>query len=252
MKHIAKKVVLLLLMTMVLTALFSVYASAAATTEDSVTNLTTKVAQYGKEIKEQLKNINKMIEGKMGGFAAYAGLAIGVLLILECFFSYKLLGFQMFLAGIYVGFASGLLGYTHLTKIVALPGTYFQWIIAGMVAIIMALIFVWLKKAGLVLFIGLYAFAQLAQFTTSVTVHMALTGLIILLSIFYFKYIFIPVTSLIGGVWGAKKILASSLLASLELDTLFVNTRYEPAVYLGLLIAFFGMFIQLKVAAKKR
>lgn len=252
MKHVAKKIVLLLLMTMVMTAMLSVYASAASAAEDSISNITTKVAQYGNDIKEQLKEVNEMIKGKMGGFAGYAGLIVGVLLILECFLSYKLLGFQMFVAGAYVGFAAGLLGYTHLTNLVALPGEYFKWIIAGMVAVIMALIFMWLKKAGLVLFIGLYAFVQLAQHTTNVTVHLAITALIVLLSVFYFRYIFIHATALAGGIWGAKKIFASSLLASVDLSTLIINTRFEPTVYIGLLIAFIGAFVQLKVVDGKR
>ena len=119
MNKSAQKIAFMLLMIVVLAAIFSVTAFAADGAEasssmDKVNQITDKVAQYSSDIKAQLKELNEKVKGLLGSAAEYLPLVLGVLLLLECFFGYKLLGLQMFLAGGYIGFAVGLIGYTHL------------------------------------------------------------------------------------------------------------------------------------------
>ena len=191
----------------------------------------------------------------LGESVSFIGILMGVLLLLECFFGYKWLGFQMFIAGAYVGVACGLLGFVHLTVNagVNVPGDYVKWVIAGLCAVVFALLFMALKKAGLVIFMGVYAFVNLAPYTNSLVIQIALTAIIVLLSIFFFKYIFIHFTSLWGATKGMTLIFGSSLVSGIvNLENFIVNTPKAPAYYLGLLIAFFGVLAQLKMAKRKR
>lgn len=254
-----KKLALFMVLALMLTAMFSV--SAFAATEggeeaDLVAKISAKISQYAKDIKEQFSGLNTTIKNLIpADFVDYLPLVLGALLLLECFFGYKLLGLQMFLAGAYVGLASGLLGFVHLTQTagVNVPGDYVKWVIAALCAVVFALLFMALKKAGLVIFIGVYAFVELAAYTNNIIVQAAITAVIVLLSIFFFKYIFIHVTSLWGGIKGATLIFSAPLVAgAVDLSKYLINTPKAPAYYVGLLIAFFGVFVQLKLAKKRR
>ena len=255
-----KKLALFLILAMMLTALFSVTVFADAAeggeeTTDLIAEITGKISQYAKDIKSQFSTLNDTVKGLIGSFASYLPLIMGGLLLLECFFGYKLLGLQMFLAGTYVGLAAGLLGFVHLTETagVNVPGDYVKWVIAFLCAIVFALLFMALKKAGLVVFFGVFSFMKLVDYTNDIIVQAAITGVIVLLSIFFFKYIFIHVTSIYCGVKGTMLILSSSLVAGVvDLGKYLVNTPKEPTYYAGLLIAFFGVLIQLKLATRKK
>ncbi|MBO5788457.1 MAG: hypothetical protein J6R42_00770 [Clostridia bacterium] len=257
MNKSAQKIAFMLLMIVVLAAIFSVTAFAADGAEasssmDKVNQITDKVAQYSSDIKAQLKELNEKVKGLLGSAAEYLPLVLGVLLLLECFFGYKLLGLQMFLAGGYIGFAVGLIGYTHLLSADILMPEPTKWVLAGVLAILMALLFMALKKAGLVIFAGVFAFVKLANYTDKLVVQVALTAVVVVLSIFFFKYLFIHTTSLYGGTKGMMLIMSSSLVSGMvDLNKFVINTPKEPAFYLGLLVAFFGIFAQLKMAKKK-
>ena len=260
-----KKLALFLVLAMMLTLVFSVTAFAQAAEEGGaeggaekvslVTKVTEKVRGYAKDIKDQFSILNNSVKDMLGKHAQYITLALGVLLLLECFFGYRLLGLQMFLAGAYVGMASGLLGFIHLTVNagVNVPGDYVKWVIAGLCAVVFALLFMALKKAGIVIFIGVYAFIELAQYTNNIFVQAAITAVIVLLSVFFFKYIFIHASSIYGGVKGALLIFGAPVVAGVvDLSKFLVNTPKAPAFYVGLLIAFFGVFVQLKLAKRRR
>ena len=253
-----KKLALFMVLALMLAAMFSVSAFAAAEGGEEaglVEQISAKVSQYAKDIKAQFSGLNTTIKGLLGSIADYLPLIFGGLLLLECFFGYRLLTHQMFFAGAYVGLACGFLGFVHLTETakVAVPGDYVKWVIAALCAIVFALLFMALKKAGLVIFIGVYAFIELAAYTNSIVIQAAITAVIVLLSIFFFKYIFIHVTSLWGGIKGATMIFSAPLVAgAVNLGNYLVNTPKAPAYYVGLLIAFFGVFVQLKLAKKRR
>lgn len=256
-----KKLALFLVLAMMLTLVFSVTAFAQAAAEGGaedvslVTKVTERVRGYAKDIKAQFSILNDSVKGMLGENAQYITLVLGVLLLLECFFGYRLLGLQMFLAGAYVGLASGLLGFIHLTVNagVNVPGDYVKWVIAGLCAVVFALLFMALKKAGIVIFIGVYAFIELAQYTNNIIIQAAITAVIVLLSVFFFKYIFIHASSIYGGVKGAMLILGAPIVAGVvDLSKFLVNTPKAPAYYVGLLIAVFGVFVQLKLAKRRR
>lgn len=253
-----KKFVLFLILSMLLMSLFSVCAFAQAEggegSENSIVDkVTDKVTQYAGDIKAQFSTLNDGVKNLLGGVAEYLPLAIGALLLIECFFGYKLLGLQMFLAGAYIGMASGLLGFTHLVAKVNVPGDYVKWIVAGLCAIVFALLFMALKKVGLVVFIGVFSFMKLVDYTDNIIVQAALAAVIVLLSICFFKYIFIHATSIFGAVKGVQMIFAVPLVANVvDLSKYLVNTPKAPAYYVGLLVAFFGVFVQFKLAKKKR
>ena len=262
---------LFLVLTLLLTSVCCVFATAEAPAESSestesshaapekVTEVTNKISGYVNDIRAQFSVMKDKILGLLGEAAVYVSLGIVVLWLLECFFGYPLVKLQMFLAGAYIGFAIGMLGYVHLTVIagVKLPGDYFEWIIAGLIAIICAFLFLFLNKAGLVLFATAFAYVKAATFTDNFIVQIIIAAVVLLLSIFFFKYAFCFAVSYFGGTQAVKVffgITEFEFISKIDPARFFSGLSADRVhLFLGLLLAFLGVITQLCIAqAAKR
>lgn len=260
MKRFAKKTALLLVLVIALTALFSVYASAEAA--DSVKNVTGKIGGYIDDIKDQFRFINDWLKGLLGDFAGYLILVVAVLLLVECFVSYRLLKVNTFIFGAYLGFACGLLGYTHLTAVMNVPGEYIKWIIAGLLALIFGFLFTAINRVGVVILTVAYTFITVTDWTDNLITQIVVTAVVLVLSVIFFRYIFIGASSIFCAHKGLTMLFS---LATTSLSPISdIIAKIEPTQYLpgapakyvtlgiALVIAFFGILVQCKLLRRKK
>ena len=250
MKNMARKFLLLFTVVVVLTSLLSVSASAL-----SVDDVTGAITEHTDKIKAQFDVIRDLIQGFLANWQDYVDLVLVALLLIECFFGYKLLGPQLFLAGAYLGVAGGLYVFELLIKSVNVPQgseDIVKWIIAAVIGIIMALLLCALKRAGMIIFLGAYSFIHLGKYTgDNLIVRVAITALVVVLAIFFLKYLFIFLASCWSGVKAIEILFASFLLKNVDLGKYLMNTPKAPVYYIGILVAFLGMFVQYKMLKKK-
>lgn len=260
MKHFAKKSVLLLVLIIALTALLSVYASAEAA--DDVQKVTGKVQGYLNDIKAQFTVIRDGMKGLLGNYAGYMTLAMAVILLVECFVSYKLLKVSTFIAGAYLGFACGLVGYGHLTAVMNVPGDYIKWIVAGLVALILGFLFTAINRVGVIIVTVAFVFLKVSDWTDKLVVQIIVTAAALVLLVIFFRYIFIGVSSAAAAYYGLKLLFS---VGAMDLSPVSgVIAKIDPVQYLpgapakyvmyavAALIAFFGILVQCKALRNRK
>lgn len=252
MKNTARKFLLFFLVVVVLTSLFSVAASAL-----SVDDITGKVTEHTNKLKLQFDVINDLVMGFLSNWQNIVDLVVAALLLLVCFFGYKLLGPMLFLAGAYLGVAGGL----YLFEMLGVWGvnvpegseSIVKWVIAAVVGIILSLLLCALKKVGMIIFLACFSFIKLGEYTNdNLIVRTAITAAIVVLCIFFFKYFFIAAAAYWAGTKSMHYLFGSFLLKNIQLGDYLSGTPKDPVFYVGLLVAFLGMFVQYKSLKKNR
>lgn len=251
MKNTAKKLLTVMMVALMLSAVFGVYASAitageAAQKADEI---------FLDDIKGHIDWLNTKIKGLYESFADYMPLVFGALLLILSFFGYKLLKPLNLLGGLYLGFVVGLWLFAFLSEKMVMPGDFVKWILGGLLAIILGLLCAALNKASIVVFFTAYAFYFAAnQLSDNLVVCVAVAALVLVLSIFLFKYVFVHILTLKCATFGIKQIFSAPLVANaIDFEKFFtIASRDTVVLYIGLLVAIFGILTQLKLARRKR
>ena len=251
MKNVARKLLMIMIVALMLTAFCGIYASAltAAEAADKVDTL------FLDDIKEHMNWMNEKVKGFYASFADYMPLVFGVVLLVLAFFGYRMLKPLNLFGGMYLGFAVGVWLFEFLSEKMVMPGAFVKIILGVFLAIIFGLLCTALNKASVIVYLtGAAFYFSATQLTDNLVVSVALAAITLVLSIFLFKYVFINIFTLKCTTAGVALLFKAPMLANaIDFGKFFTIADKETVLTLiAVLIAIFGILTQLKFARKRR
>jgi len=251
MKNVARKLLMIMMVALMLTAFCGIYASALTAGEaaDKVDSL------FLDDIKEHMDWMNQKVKGFYAGFANLMPLLFGVILLVLCFFGYRMLKPLNLVGGMYLGFAVGVWLFEFLSQKMVMPGAFVKIILGAFLAIILGLLCTALNKASVIVYLTGHAFYFAAtQITDNLIVCVALAAIALVIAIFMFKYVFIHIFTLKCATAGVALLFRSPMIADAVDFSKFITIADKEVVltFIALLIALFGILTQMKLARKRR
>ena len=250
MKNFARKLLVIMMVALMLSAFCGIYASALTAGEaaDKLDSL------FLDDIKEHMDWINQKVKGFYGGFANLMPLFFGAILLVLCFFGYRMLKPLNLVGGMYLGFAAGVWLFEFLSQKMVMPGVFVKIILGVFLAIILGLLCTALNKASVVLYLTGYAFYFAAtQITDNLIVCVALAAIALVLAIFLFKYAFIHIFTIKCATAGVSLLFSSPMISKMVDFSKFITIADQEVVFtfIALLIALFGIIVQLALSNKR-
>ena len=250
MKNFARKLLMVMMVALMLSAFCGIYASALTAGEvaDKLDSL------FLDDIKEHMDWMNQKVKSFYKPFENLMPLAFGVALLVLAFFGYRMLKPLNLVGGMYLGFAVGVWLFEILSQKMVMPGSFVKVILGVFLAIILGLLCTALNKAAIVVYLTGYAFYYAANdITDNLIVCVALAAIALVLAVFLFKYAFIHIFTIKCATTGMALLFGAPMISKAVDLSKFITIADTSVVvtFLALLIALFGILTQLKFAKQR-
>ncbi len=269
MKHKTKQLITFLLMFVVVISLICVTGSAAETEPKEKEPVT--VASLAQDAKEALVGapyIGTYCQTAFDFVKQYSGylwIVLGVLALIECFFGYRLLRIELFLAGLFGGFVGGLMLYPYIENLASGIPAFVELIVAGICAIVAAILVHFLFRVAVFAGVGYLTYALTE--TAFASMQNALLYRILaaigcaIIAVLLVKFFFILATGLLGGVFACTQFfskvgfMTKALYKNDEIFDMVSKLGIEAltgAVIAGAVIGILGVIFQFANTRRRR
>ncbi len=196
----------------------------------------------------RLLDYYRMGVSHLGRFARFMPIVVSCVVLIFCFFGYRLFRVETVLVGAVAGYAIAYAVYDFLLAWNGHPAflenyaNILRWVLVGVCAILGMFIGRLLRRIGVSIVLGLLTTAYIARYTSNAWVLLAVFAVVMLIGIVAIKPVVIFVTAVLGSVLVAKLLIGTNGFYPLDLNTRFaispaVNVVLILGVFLGLICA---------------
>lgn len=251
-----KKLLLLVLVAACLLACLSVGAVAEETETGtsgggSATTPGALVLKFFEKVASafwRLLDYYRSVLSRIPRFARFMPIVVSCIVLIFCFFGYRLFRVETVLVGAVAGYAIAYAAYDFLLAWNGHPAfieTYeniLRWVLVGVCAILGMFVGRLLRRIGVSIVLGLLTAAYFARYTSNAWVLLTVLAVVMLVGIVAIKPVVIFVTAVMGAVLVAKLLIGPNGFYPLDLNTRFsispaVNVILILGVFLGLICA---------------
>ena len=206
----------------------------------------------------RLGDYYRALVSKMGAFSGYMPLVLAAVLLIFCFFGFRLLRVETVLVGAVAGYAVGYAIYDFLLAWQGHPAFYddwefvARWVAVGVCAILGMFLGRLLRRVGISLVLGLLAASYFSRYTSNVWVLLAVFAVVLLIGILAIKPVIIFLTSVLGGVAVLNFLIGSNGFYYVDLNAMLGVSVVNLTLLLGILFGLFAAWIQAKTNRGRR
>lgn len=262
-----KKLLLFVLAAACLLACLSVGAVAEETetgtpASDVVTSPGALVLKFFEKVASafwRLLDYYKMGVSHLGRFERFMPVVVSCIVLIFCFFGYRLFRVETVLVGAVTGYAIAYAAYDFLVAWDGHPAflenyeNILRWVLVGICAILGMFIGRLLRRIGVSIVLGLLVTAYFARYTSNVWVFLAVFVAVMLIGIIAIKPVVIFVTGVMGSVLVANLLIGKNGFYPLDLNTRFsISPAVNVVLILGVFLGLICMWIQARTSRGRR
>ena len=206
----------------------------------------------------RLGDYYRALTAKLGGFARYMPLVLAGILLIFCFFGFRLFRVETVLVGGVAGYAVGYAIYDFLLAWQGHPAFFenwafvARWVVVGVCAIIGMFVGRLLRRVGVSLVLGLLAASYFSRYTANIWVLLTVFAVVVLLGIVATKPVVIFITSVLGGVAVLNLLIGQNGFRFIDLNAMLGVSVVNLTLLLGILFGLIAAGIQAKTNRGRR